>query len=307
MTADEVEFVKHVCENPADDTPRLAYADWLDENAGTVPCGKCTPNFQTASGNGLGWLLAGGSGHGDPYFHIGCETCGGDGLVHELEATGREGSGTVPDGRAERAELIRVQCELAAKWEAKGSTFGSIGGGKRLAELRDREKTLLTTYWKTWAPGGFFWFCKNLRDDADVAGRSAVLFRRGFVSELACSSSDWLARGDGLHWHRKATDECPDCNHKRTAYFHAGIRCPTCKDGRVPRPVTRATQPVEAVELTTDPCVFGAWTRGPLRNAATPALTFDLEHDRWPGIVFRWRQPTATYTTGGAVVHTDHT
>src|SRR6478672_4438581 len=32
MTSDGIVLFRAVCENPTDDTPRLAYADWLEEN-----------------------------------------------------------------------------------------------------------------------------------------------------------------------------------------------------------------------------------------------------------------------------------
>ncbi len=34
-------FLGAIIDNPADDLPRLVYADWLDENAGTVTCERC--------------------------------------------------------------------------------------------------------------------------------------------------------------------------------------------------------------------------------------------------------------------------
>jgi uncharacterized protein (TIGR02996 family) len=32
MTPEQATFVSQICENPDDDTVRLVYADWLDEN-----------------------------------------------------------------------------------------------------------------------------------------------------------------------------------------------------------------------------------------------------------------------------------
>jgi uncharacterized protein (TIGR02996 family) len=95
MTQDEA-FLQSILEAPEDDTPRLIYADWLDE-------------------------------HGDP----------------------------------ERAEFIRVQCELARLPE----------GDARRARLKLRERALLAQHEATWA--------------APLRGRvSSWKFRRGFVEQI---------------------------------------------------------------------------------------------------------------------------
>ena len=73
------DFLGDICEHPADDAPRLIYADWLDD-------------------------------HGQP----------------------------------RRAELIRLQCELA----------GLDEDDPRRAELAEREWELLTVYRSRWQPDG---------------------------------------------------------------------------------------------------------------------------------------------------------
>jgi uncharacterized protein (TIGR02996 family) len=95
MTHDDA-FLQAIVESPEDDTPRLVYADWLDEN-----------------------------------------------------------------GQGERAEFIRVQCQLATMAE----------GDPRRAELGARERQLLDQHEQTWAG--------PLRPLA----RSWV-FRRGFIDEV---------------------------------------------------------------------------------------------------------------------------
>ena len=37
MTSDREALLHAIAENPGDDTPRLAYADWLDEHADSLP------------------------------------------------------------------------------------------------------------------------------------------------------------------------------------------------------------------------------------------------------------------------------
>lgn len=67
-----------------------ALGDALEEAGCTdVPCQACTPNFKTGNGFGLGWL----QGHDSTgYFNIGCENCGGKGLI---DHGGKIGTGRV--------------------------------------------------------------------------------------------------------------------------------------------------------------------------------------------------------------------
>jgi uncharacterized protein (TIGR02996 family) len=70
--------------DPADDAPRLVYADWLDEHAGDGACPE------PGCGNpARGW---------NGFYQ--CRTC--------------KGRGVVPNGNAERAEFIRVQPRVSA-------------------------------------------------------------------------------------------------------------------------------------------------------------------------------------------------
>jgi uncharacterized protein (TIGR02996 family) len=109
MTQDDA-FLQAIIEQPDDDTPRLIYADWLDE-------------------------------HGDP----------------------------------DRAEFIRVQCELACLPE----------GDARRAGLKLRERALLALHEATWA--------------APLRGRVASWkFRRGFVEQIATGAGKFLTQAEQL-------------------------------------------------------------------------------------------------------------
>jgi uncharacterized protein (TIGR02996 family) len=90
-------LLRGVLAEPAEDTPRLALADWWDENAAEVPCGRC-------KGTGSVW-----PGHRDipTIARVHCPAC--------------SGSGRVSDGRRERAEFVRAQCELAG-WPCECDT-----------------------------------------------------------------------------------------------------------------------------------------------------------------------------------------
>ncbi len=106
--------------NPDDDTVRLAFADWLDEQPSSRPCGKCHGDARTMPQffeDAWQWNA------GDP-----CPKC--------------EGTGTVPDtSDADRAEFVRVQCELSRRDELlrRGIQNSDVGRrvwlGKRLKEL----------------------------------------------------------------------------------------------------------------------------------------------------------------------------
>lgn len=96
--------------DPENDTYRLVYADYLDEHDGVVPCGAC---------QGTGWTTRAKAGDTyateSPYLipdfaTVGCPRCDG--------RRDRRGTGSVSNGFAARAELIRVQCELA-RWKGK--------------------------------------------------------------------------------------------------------------------------------------------------------------------------------------------
>lgn len=93
MTSDEPALLAAILAAPEEDTPRLVFADWLDENAGTVR--KCMGQHQHAGK--VGQELHGIVHTTDPrQLHHHCdEKC------------------EVSDGRRERAEFIRVQCALA--------------------------------------------------------------------------------------------------------------------------------------------------------------------------------------------------
>ena len=113
-------FLEAILAAPADDTPRLIYADWLDE-------------------------------HGDP----------------------------------DRAEFIRVQCELWA---------GTWSDQARLGALRRRERELFSCLYGDGLPGPFV---PNL--DGFVGRNSPhAHYRRGFVDSVTCPAADLLRHFDAV-------------------------------------------------------------------------------------------------------------
>ena len=160
----EADFLRAILAEPGDDAHRLVYADWLDEHAAAVPCPECWNRF----------------------FGGRCDAC--------------DGSGRAPDGRAARAEFIRVQCALArVRREAEPghryfddpSADCGCGWHRQTLPLRRRERELLDAHGSDWLAAAlpFLEFEEPVRDG---------LFCRGFVEEVTCTAEDWLRHGDAI-------------------------------------------------------------------------------------------------------------
>lgn len=125
-TADDRAFLEAICRDPADDTPRLVYADWLDDHAGTETCVECR-------GAGRDYRIVNpGCDTERDYDNGPCRQCGD--------------SGSRPNGFRERAEFIRSQI-------ATRSPIYAFRGGVTHS-IRERNG---------WFPGTFeagraFWF-----------------------------------------------------------------------------------------------------------------------------------------------------
>jgi uncharacterized protein (TIGR02996 family) len=161
---DQQALLAAILDNPGDDVCRLVYADWLEENQ-TDKCRYCFGSCQDRSPqavkdkNGSIWVYKGPVGP--------CPLC--------------EGRGQKPNGNAERAEFIRVQCELTKP------TLGPDGTGDSGAryKLVRREKDLLSHNWVLWADPIVTAFCANLYPH-DTRGLGVVIeFRRGFIRHVS--------------------------------------------------------------------------------------------------------------------------
>lgn len=173
--------------DPESDEARLRYAGWLEECGGTALCPKC---------NGTRWRDSSTRG-----------------IREQCPCT----TGTVSNGHAERAEFIRVQCELAVPINPRGwgcrlctspavryPAFSVEDCGctrKRKNEaLRERERELLNA-------NAFDWVPNLLGEGAQLVvekgGPSVVMFRgqppeslqlkfdRGFIDTLTLSWEAW--------------------------------------------------------------------------------------------------------------------
>lgn len=157
MTGDNL--LRAICARPADDQPRLVYADWLADHADEVRCDKC---------NGTGsWRMPMFS-HIDP-----CNAC--------------DGTGRRSNRFAERSEFIRVQIDLA-NTECPGCRAYvpcSEGGLCRRRHLKERSDFLLQSpsqgdyglpLWGLWA--GPVLIATNHRG---AFYTDAFQFQRGFI------------------------------------------------------------------------------------------------------------------------------
>lgn len=164
---DQSALLAAILADPEDDTPRLVFADWLDENESSVTCERC---------GGTGCTFCGGE---DRDYHSSCNECNRCG-----------GSGFVSNGYAARAEFIRVQCELATFDDAYYLSFDN----RKMCEKSEvpiikRSAELLH---KAWA--------MSLIDMQmrDVTVFNAWVFRRGFVDSVSCPWETWRDHGDAI-------------------------------------------------------------------------------------------------------------
>jgi uncharacterized protein (TIGR02996 family) len=296
----DADLLRAVIEFPDADAPRLAYADHLEETAGTVACRWC-------SGGAITVIPP-------------CPKC--------------RGTGRVSDGRRERAALIRVQCELGRipdpppepsagmRAAARGQRLAALGAWRRqwssaYYRLRARERELWADFGKPYERARLFglppnWLAFLPAETGQVTSGYApsdgdAVVRRGFVDELTLTAARWLAHADSLVWSPGQSDPCPGCGGRGDTsrkYATPGRkRCPDCDGtGRVPRPCPATAQPVTRVTLTTAPGLeahhpsdgYGYW-RLPGRsvwvgmdeaNGSPRAAAEYLLAAEWPGITF---------------------
>lgn len=127
-TTDTARLYAAVLARPDCDTTRGAWADALEENAGNVPCPKCEGTGSATSHERIPY--------GEP-----------DELATVSGPCGRcKATGTASGGNAARAELVRVQMELARREGTQQEREECSWGGTcvcRSHELRRRESAIL--------------------------------------------------------------------------------------------------------------------------------------------------------------------
>lgn len=182
-----------------------------------------------------------------------------------LEERGQPGDG-------ERAEFIRVQCELSKAAPCTCFMYGcdELYGDsetqgcephKKRNRLHRRERELRESEpnHKTWI-ADIERIAGEAVADADYSGerfwtpRWYIRFRRGFVSHLTLTAADWLQHADDLAWHPSQEMECEKCKGNGWGDGHiADTDCVYCHGkGRLPRPMPATAVPLEEIAITTD-------------------------------------------------------
>jgi len=142
----------------------------------------------------------------------------------------------IADEQPERAEFIRVQCELARtnhagdcrcsgpdKWTRPECTceWGRLDNQSGILEFAERRRVFAGI-------------------KLDYAGDLTSQFQRGFLAILNCSFADWLAHHERLFWSPGQTVEC-SCDPWKL--MGGGDGCSLCDGtGRIPRPFTVAVE-----------------------------------------------------------------
>lgn len=123
-------------------------------------------------------------------------------------------------------------------------------------ELRKQERELLKPGFLKYLPGPF-WRRGNIDYGWSMSGdrhNIREVFtaepRRGFLSTVTCAAADWLTHGDTLTWHPEKTTKCKNCWGWSQNYGN----CEMCGNtGQAPRPCPPTAQPITHVTLTTRP------------------------------------------------------
>ena len=261
MTATDTEaaLLAAIRENPGEDAPRLVWADWLEENAGTVACGACKGEGKIGVGN-----------NGNPYMAK-CDEC--------------NGSACVSDGRAELADFIRVQVELAAEHSDCGAKgYGPCG--ERCEALRRREDELAVEIDSAFGELPLYWST----DQIPIS--HGIIVRRGLPALVRSTLAEWMG------------GECATCGGTRLVHYRpprgtnydamgSVENCPSCQGtGRTPGIGPRLAQRWPVVEVqATDKRPLGTNSSGGIR------WTNESEHS-WglPEEIFK-RLPTGPTCT----------
>lgn len=213
--SDAKAFLRVICEYPDDDLPRLVFADWLDEHAGSVPCEKCNgagsisdrERFAKPVVVGKRWWWSFSHGNDVTY----------DQANRRMVCNPCRGTGIVPDGRAAWAEFIRRQCEI-------DRLLVTTPKNQLPREMTDRESWLMENHAKEWFGSGVEWSNvpewvndpNSFGDGPPVWG----LVSCGFPAELH-APAEWIWGGECPHCsegevildRRSATwEKCPDCH-----------------------------------------------------------------------------------------------
>ena len=158
MSEDERALLNTVIAYPTDDMPRLVYADYLEETATRSMCEAC---------DGTGVIEA---GRGRQKVCAACTL------------------GYVSDGRAERAEFIRIQCELSSlgfPGPLSVAVARTVAAGHLVEHDDPAHESLVFRSCELLVQWGESW--------GDHFG--ITLWSRGFIDEVRCDVGEWVGFG----------------------------------------------------------------------------------------------------------------
>jgi uncharacterized protein (TIGR02996 family) len=169
---DEEGLLRAICFSPDEDTPRLAYADWLDEHA--LPPRKCdhcngTPRRQFFHGpTSTKWMTVGENAGVRVYQCLACW-----------------GAGEVPDeSRAERAKYIRLAMRRADRDRIT----------EALGEETEAERELLAAPHVSGKLNAMAWAAPLW----DGVSPFFVKYGRGFVAEISLDTATFLQHAEAI-------------------------------------------------------------------------------------------------------------
>lgn len=185
-------FLSAIRDNPDDDTVRLAYADWLDENSEPRACPACKNGWRSYRGAEFGYET-------EP-----CPDCN--------RASNPFGPGRVRGEYGDRAELIRVQVELSNREKPVSETNTPQGKsltfdhGADYERLRSRSIILLAAHPEWLAECPHCYRKPRQQDCIFCLGKVRIgSVKRGFLDSVEVPTMSVL-------FERKP-EACPHCIH----------------------------------------------------------------------------------------------
>jgi uncharacterized protein (TIGR02996 family) len=182
MTSTERNLLAAVLAEPDDDTPRLIFADWCEDNGEPGRAAFIRTQIAIARGEG---------------DEIDCNKCGGHGIysVMSKDSSRRIGSQISLRGTVKKTVYRQNEYEdaLCQKCKASGKLISQVA-------LRRREQSLLR-------PSNGLGSLENSHPRLQWIGELVEVFRhedfryswrRGFVEEITCTARLWLAHADAI-------------------------------------------------------------------------------------------------------------
>lgn len=220
--------------HPDEDTPRLVYADWLQERG----------RGERAELIRLQCAIAA------PFRHP-CRGCGKPIRTDRVaDGCGCNSPRGVNHGIVPVYVCTCAECDASESGSARGRPMD-------VCVLRREEDEMLNVWWSRFAGPAYYIIPYNAR------WRDYITFWRGFVESITCTAADWLQHGDAVlaaHPVTKVTlTSRPELDNFRTAPAIDGVMC---------RLSGRATE--------------AEWPAG----AALTSVARRLLEAEWPGVAF---------------------